>query len=80
MLQRLVDAYAAGTPHVNTKKLLDGTNYASPANLFPKASPWRNYMVKVVGAQAWQLSLPILDQPVDDGESEIEVEEAVLTG
>jgi hypothetical protein len=37
-------------------------------------------MVKVVGAQAWQLSLPILDQPVDDGESEIEVEEAVLTG
>ena len=80
VLQRLVDAYAAGTPHVNTKKLLDGTNYASPANLFPKASPWRNYIVKVVGAQAWQLSLPIFDHPVDDGESEVEVEEAVLTG
>lgn len=43
------------------------TSYASPANLFPKASPWRNYMVKVTGAQAWQLSLPMLDHPVDDG-------------
>ena len=79
VLQRLVDAYAAGTPHVNTKKLMDGTNYASPANLFPKTSPWRNYMVKVTGTQAWQLSLPALDEPIDDGDPDFEVEEVALT-
>lgn len=55
VLQRLVDAYHAGTPHVNTKMLMQGTGCSSPANLFPKTSPWREYLEKVVGAHAWQL-------------------------
>ncbi|MEQ1917514.1 MAG: hypothetical protein ABL856_12400 [Gallionella sp.] len=66
VLQRLVDAYAAGTPHVNTKKLMEGTNCSSPANLFPKNSPWRDYLIKVDGARAWQLHLPMLDTPLED--------------
>ena len=79
VLQRLVDAYGAGT-HVNTKKLMEDTNCGSPANLFSKTSPWRNYLIKVSGAHAWQLNLPILDTPVDDDGGEIEAEEAALTG
>lgn len=66
VIQRLVDAYAAGTPHVNTKKLMEGTNCSSPANLFPKNSPWRDYLIKVDGARAWQLHLPMLDAPIED--------------
>lgn len=69
VLQRLVDAYAAGT-HVNTKKLMEDTSCGSPANLFPKTSPWRDYLVKVNGAHAWRLNLPILDTLVDDGDDE----------
>jgi len=79
VLQRLVDAYATGT-HVNTKKLMEDTNCGSPANLFSKTSPWRDYLVKVKGAHAWQLNLPMLDTPVDDDDNEIETEEAALTG
>lgn len=79
VLQRLVTAYADGTPHVNTKALMDGTNCASPSNLFSKTSPWRNYLVKVKGTHAWQLNLPLLDELVDDDESEIETVEEVLT-
>ncbi len=41
ILQRLINAYAAGT-HVNTKKLMEDTGCASPANLFSKTSPWRD--------------------------------------
>ena len=66
VLQRLVDAHAAGTPHVNTKKLMEDTNCGSPANLFSKTSPWKDYLVKVKGAHAWQLHLPMLDDPVED--------------
>ena len=81
VLQRLVEAYAAGTPHVNTKKLMDGTNYASPANLFQKTSPWRDYMVKVTGTQGWQLklSLQMLVDPVDEVDNAIEAKEEALT-
>jgi hypothetical protein len=67
VLQRLVDAHAAGSPHVNTKKLMEGTGCASPANLFTsKNSPWRNYLVRVKGSYAWQLNLPTVDAPVED--------------
>ena len=75
VLQRLVDAYAAGTPHVNTKKLMEGTNCGSPANLFSKASPWKDYLVKVKGARAWQLHLPMLDDPVEDEDAREETDE-----
>lgn len=77
VLQRLVDAYTAGTPHVNTKKLMEDTGCASPANLFSKNSPWRDYLVKVKGAHAWQLNLPTLDAPVDD-DTDVETEEAAM--
>ncbi|MBI5920965.1 MAG: hypothetical protein HY847_04855 [Betaproteobacteria bacterium] len=80
VLQRLVDAYAAGTPHVNTKKLMEGTGCSSPANLFGKKPLWREYLVKVNGAQAWQLKMPILDEPADEYESEedaVEMTESV---
>ena len=67
VLQRLVDAYAAGSPHVNTKKLMEDTGCASPSNLFTsKNSPWRNYLVRVKGSHAWQLNLPTVDAPVED--------------
>lgn len=66
VLQRLVDAHTAGTPHVNTKKLMEGTGCASPANLFSKNFPWRDYLVKVEGAHAWQLNLSMLDAAVED--------------
>jgi len=79
VLQRLVDAYTAGTPHVNTKKLMEDTGCASPANLFSKSSPWRDYLVKVEGAHAWQLNLPTLDAPVDDN-PEVKTEEAAMAG
>ena len=78
VLQRLVDAYSAGT-HVNTKKLMEGTSCGSPANLFSRTSPWRNYLVKVTGAHAWRLDLPILDTPVDDDEKAV-AKETILTG
>lgn len=79
VLQRLVAAHAAGT-HVNTKKLMAGTGCQSPANLFSKTSPWRNYLVKVQGAHAWQLNLPVLDTLVDDDAGHEETVEATLTG
>jgi len=78
VLQRLVDAYEAGT-HLATKKLMDGTGCLSPANLFSKTSPWKNYLAKVKGAHAWQLHLPILDTLVDDDDDKIESQEAMLT-
>ncbi|HMW57921.1 MAG TPA: hypothetical protein PLE72_12500 [Azospira sp.] len=77
VLQRLVDAYAAGT-HVNTKILMDDTGCLSPANLFSKSSPWKNYLAKVKGTHGWQLNLPILDATVDDDDDKIETEEAAL--
>jgi hypothetical protein len=61
VLQRLLDAYAAGAPHVSTKRLMDGTGYQSPGNLFPGAL-WREYLVRVEGTYAWQLNLPMLDE------------------
>lgn len=73
VLQRLVDAYAAGTP-VNTKKLMEDTGYVSPANLFPKSSPWRSYLIRIKGAQGWQLNLSPLDEPIEaDASKEEEV-------
>ena len=66
VLQRLADAHAAGAPHVNTKKLMGDTGCASPANLFSKNSPWRDYLVNVKGAHALLLNLPTLDEPVVD--------------
>ena len=69
VLQRLVEAYAAGTPHVNTKKLMEGTHCGSPANLFAKTAPWREYLVKVKGAHAWQLNLPLLNTSVEDNDN-----------
>ena len=78
VLQRLFDAYVDGT-HVNTKKLMEDTGYISPANLFAKTSPWRDYLVKVKGAYAWQLNLPTLDEPIDEVADEIENEETELT-
>ncbi|BAO82949.1 hypothetical protein SMCB_0721 [Serpentinimonas maccroryi] len=80
VLQRLADAYAAGTPHVNTKKLMEDTNCGSPANLFSKNSPWKDYLVKVKGAHAWQLHLPMLDEPVEDDGKDVEIKEGALTG
>jgi hypothetical protein len=74
VLQRLVDAFATGTPHVNTKKLMADTNCDSPANLFPKTSPWKDYLVRVNGARAWQLNMPMSDDPVDDGETAVAIE------
>lgn len=79
VLQRLVDAYKAGT-HVNTKMLMADTGCLSPANLFSKTSPWKDYLAKVKGAHAWQLNLAILDTPVDDDDDKIEAEGATLTG
>ena len=78
MLQRLVDAYHAGT-HVNTKKLMEDTGCLSPANLFSKTSPCKNYLARVKGAHAWQLNLPILDAPVDDDSGAVDAVEVVLT-
>lgn len=77
VLQRLVDAYAAGTPHVNTKKLMEDTGCASPANLFSRNSPWRDYLVKVKGTHAWQLNLPTLDEPVVDEDASEDADELV---
>ena len=78
VLQRLVDAYSSGTSHVNTKILMADTGCLSPSNLFTtKNSPWRDYLVKVQGAHAWQLKLAILDEPIDDDEAQ--AEEVVLT-
>lgn len=77
VLQRLVDAYASSTPHVNTKKLMEGTGCGSPSNLFSKNSPWREYLVKVKGAHAWQLRLvpaeePVVEEDVEDIQDEVE--------
>ena len=67
VLQRLVDAYAAGTPHVNSKLLMDGTGCKSPSNLFTgKSSPWRDYIVRVEGARAWELKMPGMEMVIDD--------------
>lgn len=74
VLQRLVDAFNAGTPHVNTKILMADTNCTSPANLFSKKSPWREYLARVKGARAWQLNLLISDEPVDDDELTVATE------
>ena len=79
VLQRLVEAYATGTAHVNTKKLMDGTNYPSPSNLFTKSSPWRNYVARVTGAQAWQLRLPSLDEVIEEDSLDLEAKEEALT-
>lgn len=79
VLQRLVEAYATGTAHVNTKKLMDGTNYPSPSNLFTKSSPWRNYVVRVTGAQARQLRLPSLDEVIEEDSLDLEAKEEALT-
>ncbi|WP_449413187.1 hypothetical protein [Pandoraea soli] len=78
VLQRLVDGYAAGT-HVNTKKMMEDAGCASPTNLFSKTSPWRDYLIKVKGAHAWQLNLPMLDTPVVDDDNEITTEEVAMT-
>lgn len=78
VLQRLVDAYAAGTSHVNTKKLMEDTGCASPSNLFTgKTSPWRNYLVRVKGSHAWQLNLPTVDAPVEDDDQPESASEAM---
>lgn len=77
VLQRLVDANAAGT-HVNTKKLMEDTGCASPSNLFTgKTSPWRNYIVRVKGSHAWQLNLPTIDVPIEDDDQPHTSSEAV---
>lgn len=66
VLQRLVDANAAGT-HVNTKKLMEDTGCASPSNLFTgKTSPWRTYIVRVKGSHGWQLNMPTIDVLIED--------------
>lgn len=75
VLQRLVEANAAGTPHVNTKMLMADTNCTSPANLFTKTSPWRNYLVKVKGAHAWQLNLLALEEPIEEDDEPAETTE-----
>ena len=78
VLQRLVDAYAAGTPHVNSKLLMDGTGCKSPSNLFTgKSSPWRDYIVRVEGARAWELKMPGMEMIIDDDGEETSVIELV---
>ncbi len=78
VLQRLVAAYAAGTPHVNSKMLMDGTSCKSPSNLFTgKNSPWRDYIVRVEGARAWELRMPGMEMIVDDEADETSVFEFV---
>lgn len=80
VLQRLVDAFHANAPHVNAKKLMEGTNYASLSNLFPKSFPWRNYIVRVPGTQAWQLNVTNLADVIEDSESEIgDLSEALVS-
>lgn len=71
VLQRLVEALLSGSPHVNTKRLMDGTGCTSPANLFTgKRSPWRDYIERVPGTRAWQLKLTPFDAViVDDSEA-----------
>jgi len=82
VLQRLVDAYAAGTLHVNTKKLMQGTGCSSLTNLFAKNAPWRNYLVEVEGAHAWQLQLHLHSSgaPVNGDEGSVEAVAAGLNG
>lgn len=79
VLQRLVEAFLSGSPHVNTKRLMDGTGCTSPANLFAgKRSPWRHYIETVPGTRAWQLKLTPLDAViVDDSEASNAEAEAV---
>ena len=80
VLQRLVDAFHTNAPHVNAKKLMEGTNYASLSNLFPKSFPWRNYIVRVPGTQAWQLNVANLADVIEDSESEIgDLSEALVS-
>ncbi len=80
VLQRLVDAHATGT-HVLTKKLMENTGCLSPSNLFTgKKSPWRDYLDRVQGAQAWQLNVPALDTPVDDDDGPVEEAATVTAG
>jgi hypothetical protein len=75
----LVEAWAAGTPHVNTKALMAGTGCTSPANLFTgKHSPWRDYLERVPGTRAWQLKLISADAViVDDSDTRSAEAEAV---
>lgn len=76
VLQRLFDAHTAGTHHVNTKKLMEDTGCASPANLFSKRTPWRDYLVKAENARAWQLNLSApASLVVDDAEDETQAVE-----
>jgi hypothetical protein len=76
VLQRLIEAHAAGT-HVNTKKLMEDTGCASPSNLFSKREHWRNYLIKVDGARAWRLNIPSLDVVIDDDDDAMPVAELV---
>lgn len=66
VLQKLVDAYHSGTPHVNTKLLMHGTGCASPSNLFSPTSPWRDYLERVTGAHAWQLKIVTASVIIDE--------------
>ena len=79
VLQRLVDAYAAQPPHVNTKLLMAGTGCASPGNLFSKSSPWKQYLLKVDGARAWQLNLSMHEGVIEDTDA-MELEAEVADG
>lgn len=62
VLRRLAEAYLAGNPPVQSKILMKDTGCDSPGNLFAKNSPWRQYIVRVKGAYAWQLN--VSPQPV----------------
>ena len=76
VLQRLIEAHAAGT-HVNTKKLMEDTGCTSPGNLFSKKSHWQDYLIKVDGARAWRLNIPALDVVIDDDDDAMPVAELV---
>ena len=77
ILSRRADAYAAGTPHKNSGKPMEGTGCALPANLSSRSSLWRDYLVRVKGAHAWPRHLPRPGKAVGDEEASDEAVEMV---
>ncbi len=77
ILPRLADAYAAGTPHKDSGKPMEGTGCALPANLFFRSSLWRDYLVRVKGAHAWPRHLPAPGKAVGDEGASDEAAEMV---
>ena len=67
VLERLVQANAAGPGHLVTKALLAGTNCDSLDGLFGNDGRWREYIEKVEGTRAWRLIADAPDNPASRG-------------